>query len=84
MLLNRRWVWSLGAITLCEATLIHLGRTYGSTTAERSWICQAIVPADFIMSGDMLRGIKTRVESTTQTSSELQAPATRTAQIAAQ
>jgi hypothetical protein len=45
VLLNRRWVWSLGAIAVCEATLIHLGRTYGSTTAER----ELDLPGDHIV-----------------------------------
>jgi hypothetical protein len=42
-----RWaVGALGAVTLGEATLIHLGRTYGSTERERS----EVLPGDRIVS----------------------------------
>jgi hypothetical protein len=42
-----RWgVGALGAVTLCEAALIHLGRTYGSTKAERT----LALPGDRIVS----------------------------------
>ena len=43
---HRRAVGAVGAITLGEVALIHLGRTYGSTKAERT----AALPGDRIVS----------------------------------
>jgi hypothetical protein len=43
---RHRWVaGALGAVGVAEAALIHLGRTYGSTAAERT----AMLPGDRIV-----------------------------------
>jgi hypothetical protein len=44
--LDRRWILgAVGAATIAEAVMIHLGRTYGSTAAERA----ATLPGDGIV-----------------------------------
>jgi hypothetical protein len=45
-ILDRRWiVGAVGVATVAEAVMIHLGRTYGSTAAERA----ATLPGDAIV-----------------------------------
>jgi hypothetical protein len=47
-MVKRSWaVGAVGAIAVTEAVLIHLGRTYGSTAAERG----AVLPGDGIVAG---------------------------------
>jgi hypothetical protein len=64
--------WALPALLIAYVTLHRLGQTYGSTCHERHAPMPGdgivpILPADFVMSRDMLQGVKRRAEQLRRT-----------------